>query len=212
MNTTPNSNPPTAEVAAAAGGEVSTDTSGGVGGVTPPNESQDQGENLDTPLFGGEQPPSPAFDIATYKFPDNLEFTDDQRTELSNLATSHKLSEAAVGEMLGMYTKQMEAAEAAKLESWQKTITDWRAEIREHYKDGGPDTALTKANRVINEFGSEELRTFLKLSGGGDNLAVLRMLEKVADAIGEGKPLTAQGNPSQQQRQQVRYPSMVSKE
>lgn len=205
---TPNADPAAAVGGAPAGTPESVVTGQQAPAGTPPVESSP----APAPLIGGE-PKTPEvvpFDAATFEYPTDLglEFSDADKTVIGDLAKNHGLSTAAVGDILKTYAAQIKSVQEGVASSFNTTQTEWQNAVRAAYKGDALDAVLVKAERILDEFGGPDLRTFLTMSGGGNNLAVIQFLEKVSNSLGEAKPITSGGTPQATDRLAKMYPKM----
>ncbi len=118
--------------------------------------------------------------------------------------------------------KLIELHAAAMQKAQDQLRADWYADqekkaaaMATHPEFGGDKYPATQAawNRVLNEFGSDELRADITNSGIGNSPALGTFLLKIAAALGEGNPTVgAPTSPgSTKSAAQVLYPDLPSR-
>lgn len=162
-------------------------------------------------------PPTTPFDAAKFEYPEGLTFDDDQKGFLTKFATDYKVPAEGIKTLLDQYVQLGRAATdrlGEELDNeWSSTAEGWKSETKTHYKtDQALTAAIAKCESVIEEFGSPEIYEHLKTSGLANNLAVVRMLENVATALGEGRPIPKNGVTQEPPGLASLYPSMVKKD
>lgn len=99
----------------------------------------------------------------------------------------------------GDRANKLVALQANLAKSWSEKITaDWEtfnnAQIEESKSDKelGPkmDETLAGISTLINTYGSPELRLVMNNSGAGNNIHVIRFLDKIAKQLNEGKAVS----------------------
>lgn len=96
---------------------------------------------------------------------------------------------------------------------WQAQNEEWVGQLREMY--GGDEAIQAAADQlapVIDQFGGDDLREALAVTGAGNHPAMFRFLHNLANALSEGTPVSSNGGaasaPSQLERM---YPTMSQK-
>lgn len=163
-----------------------------------PSENQTTGneeEQESSALTSGAED-RPPFDPDALELPDEIELTDEDRTYLTDLAERHDLSHDAVAEFVGTYVERLIEARDSVSDMVQNTFTEqnaeWVGQLNEMY--GGEEKAQEVADRLapfIDQYGGDELREALNVTGAGNHPAVFRFMEKVSAALGEGTPVNA---------------------
>lgn len=90
--------------------------------------------------------------------------------------------------LVGLYSKALTAASEANSNAWAETQTQWQEEVKADPTIGGAklDATLTKVGKLVEEFGSDELRSAFDLTGAGNNVHVVKFLATLADKLTEG--------------------------
>lgn len=81
-------------------------------------------------------------------------------------------------------------------DQFNETVKGWQNEVAKHYGEG-KDAALAKVKTFINNYADDPAATlaFFKSTGVSNNLHLIRLLEKAAEAVpGEARP--AEGAPA----------------
>jgi hypothetical protein len=90
--------------------------------------------------------------------------------------------------LVALQVKAAQAASEASSQAWSEMQTKWRDEVKADPEIGGEklQPALGRVGKLLNEFGSEELSSVLDLTGAGNNIHVVKFLDKVAQKLTEG--------------------------
>ena len=99
--------------------------------------------------------------------------------------------------LLALHGETLTAASEANSKAWEDMQTEWKNEAKADTEIGGDklQPALTNIGKVLDEFGSKELRDVFGLTGAGNNVHMIKFLNKIADVLTEGKFFKA-GTPS----------------
>lgn len=104
---------------------------------------------------------------------------------------------AIIGGSLELLAAQQVSAEEAMVTEWNSTQDAWRAEVTADKTLGGENEAasLAKALTVVTTYGGtpeqvSAVKEMFKLTGAGNHLAMVRLLNNIADAVpGEAVPV-----------------------
>lgn len=136
----------------------------------------------------------PPIDPASYEItiPDSMTVDEGLLTEFRTLAAESRLPPTAAQPLMDLYAKAMnthiaalQASDDAVKASWMTTtnaLPDFQGPTRE--------TSLAAVDRVMAEFASPALRTFLNETGLGNHPDLVQMVLKVGKFLGEAKPPT----------------------
>lgn len=85
----------------------------------------------------------------------------------------------------GVRTQEGEAQAA----EWSKQNTKWQTETKadKAYAEVGFEVAAAQANRALNQFGDDELKTLLKTTGMGNHPAMVRFVFNASKAMANDK-------------------------
>lgn len=115
--------------------------------------------------------------------------------------------------LLALHKDTIDAAQEAGSTAWNTTQDEWKAEAKADPDVGGAklQPALANIAKLIDEYGTTELRGVFDLTGAGNNVHVIKFLSKMADQLTEGNHLTPRlpgGDLTAEQKAQRMYPSM----
>ena len=99
-------------------------------------------------------------------------------------------------QLVGLYAKAQTAASEANSTAWETMQNEWQAEVKADPTIGGAnfESTMTKVGKLMEEFGTDNLRQAFDLTGAGNNLHVVTFLAKLADKLTEGN--FTRGNPA----------------
>lgn len=156
-----------------------------------------------------EEAPAPEpFDLEKLELPEGLSLEDGDKEFLTKAAAEHGLTQGAVSSLLTYYASKMQEFSASAHEAFTQTVTEWGDKTRAEYGDR-LNPVLGQIGKVLDEFGSDELREAFTLTGIGNHPELVRFLERVAGALGEGRPVNPAGEPGGEADPLLKmYPSM----
>lgn len=156
---------------------------------------------------------SAPFDPEKFTYPEQVTFSDEDKTFLAETAKEFNIPHAAMSRLVERYASVAQA-ESDRIsgtvqQEWDQTLNGWKAEVQKHY---GPklDEALVRCEGVIDRFGGQKFRDFLDVTGGHSHPAVFEFLEAVHKAVGEGKPVLPNGGSAAPNPFDVMYPTMAN--
>lgn len=78
----------------------------------------------------------------------------------------------------------------AQAEGWAKTQEEWVKSAKADKEFGGDkfDASIKDAKRVLDKFGTSELKEYLTASGGGNHPELIRFMARVGNAISDDSP------------------------
>lgn len=93
----------------------------------------------------------------------------------------------AVAELVALQEQTMKAASEANSALWNGMQDTWRQEVAADPVIGGTkqQETLGAISKLVDQFGTPELRQAFDLTGAGNNPHVIRFLAKVAKELGE---------------------------
>ena len=144
-------------------------------------------------------PPAPQpVEYQPFTAPEGFTLDDAVLKPYTDILSKHGVPQEAAQELLTRYAEQQKQQQTAQLDAWARTRTDWRDKFIKDPEIGGNKQATTLARcaEVIDRFSgsaenAKELRQMLSDTGGGDHPAIIRLLNNVAKAFGEGRPVPA---------------------
>jgi len=120
-------------------------------------------------------------------------FEVDEATAKSFVDTVNKfgLPRDAIAELVTLQSNAMKAASEKGSALWTKMQEDWQAEIKADPAIGGEKLAenLGAVAKVIDKYGTPELRAAFDMTGAGNNPHVIRFMAKIAKDLNEPGPI-----------------------
>lgn len=112
--------------------------------------------------------------------------------------------------LVDLQTQAMSSAAEKQAEQWTKTQEDWQNEVRNDPDLGGTKLQghLDKIGKIMDQYGTQELREVLAFTGAGNNIEVVRFLSKLANDLTEGGAVS--GGPGEAQGKspaEILYPN-----
>lgn len=128
--------------------------------------------------------------------PDGMQVDDALRDEFLGLLNNREMTPVEqANALLALQGKALGLASEANSTAWSDMNTTWQTEVRNDPDIGGAklEPALGRIAQLTKEFGSEELNAVFDLTGAGNNIHVIKFLDKIASAMTEGGHVL--GNP-----------------
>ena len=140
---------------------------------------------------------------ADYKLPEGLpegvDAKDPLVAPLLDAAAKAGVSNEALGAILSELAPKVQEQLAAPYKAWNELQTKWGNEIKSDKDIGGaklPET-VARIMQGVKQFGDEAAVTeALRITGAGNNPAIIRLLNSVFSRLAEGSPVA--GAPAQQ--------------
>jgi hypothetical protein len=91
--------------------------------------------------------------------------------------------------LIALHGKTISAALEADSTAWDNMQTEWKEAAKADPDVGGAklQPALTNIGKLLDEFGDKETRGVFDLTGAGNNVHMIKFLNKIADTLVEGK-------------------------
>lgn len=120
--------------------------------------------------------------------------------EFTELVNKHGIPRDAVAGLVALQEKTMKAASEAGSAQWKELQESWRQEATKDPEIGGEklQPSLGAIAKVMDKYGTPELRQAFDLTGAGNNPHVIKFLAKVAKDLTEPGPIS--GAPAQPPR------------
>src|SRR5262245_3625361 len=155
---------------------------------TPPKEGEKK-----TPVEGAPEK------YEDFKLPDGVEISTELMTEASGMFKELNLTQANAQRLVDFHAKALTAAAEAPITHWRDQQTAWRNEIKADPEIGGKLGAVKASiGRMYDSLGDSPLvasfREAMDLTGAGNHPAFVKLMFKVSERLGEGKPVDG-GNP-----------------
>lgn len=146
------------------------------------------------------------------KFPEGMTVADSHRDGFLGILNNRALSPGEQAQALIdlQATVAKEASEAGS-QAWTEMQTQWQSDVKNDPEIGGAklDATLSSIGKVIDQYGSAELRAVMDLTGAGNNVHVVKFLANVAKQLTEGGPVqSAQPTTPEASLASILYPTM----
>lgn len=91
--------------------------------------------------------------------------------------------------LLALHGETLTSASEANSKAWEDMQTEWKEEAKGDPDIGGAKLQPTLAGigKLLNEFGNEEVRNVFNLTGAGNNVHIIKFLDKIANVLTEGQ-------------------------
>jgi hypothetical protein len=157
-----------------------------------------------------EAAPAPApLTEKDFKIPDGIVVAPEVQTEFLGIMNNAELDPAKRAQaLIDLQAKVARSASEKASKDWDDTQTMWRNEVQADPQVGGTKMQenLGQVSKIIDEFGSPELRHVFDLTGAGNNIHVVKFLLKMGAALNEGRqrqPGSPGSQPPQSQAQRI---------
>ena len=123
-----------------------------------------------------------------FALPKDFTFNEGGQDAFNGLAKELNLDQAGAQKALDFYAEKQNEIGQAHAAAWDKVQDDWVTGLKTDKDFGGTkfNETIERANRALGAHGSEELKTYLKASGFGNNGELIKMLAKIDKATGDG--------------------------
>lgn len=145
------------------------------------------------------------------KFPEGFTVDEDASKGFLEVMNDDKLTGAERAQKLvDLQTGLMQKMAEANYAEWTAMQTQWQDEVRADPDIGGDklEPALGEISKLVDRYGSPELRQAFDLTGAGNNRHVIKFLHKIAKDLGEGGPVLGAPSQSKDSLADRLYPSM----
>ncbi len=162
----------------------------------PPKEEPPKEE----PPKKEDEPPAAAepLTLENLTIPEGFEVQPELSTKFLEILNDGKMSlQDRANALLALHGETLNAASEAGSKAWEDMQTEWKDEAKADTEIGGAKLQPTIDNigKLINEFGNDDLRNVFNLTGAGNNVHMIKFLNKIADVLTEGKFFKA-GSPA----------------
>lgn len=156
---------------------------------TQENKTLVEGEK--TEVVTEEFVPLTAADIT---FPEGMEVNETLRDEALAIVNNRELSpKEQLQGLIDLQAKLAKDASEGISKTWEDTQKAWQDEVKADPTIGGDklQTTLTAVNKLVTEYGSDELVEAFALTGAGNNVHVIKFLHTIAGKLIEGGAVPA---------------------
>lgn len=141
-----------------------------------------------------------------------MEVNETLRDEALSLFNNRELSpKEQLQGLIDLQAKVAKEASEAISETWTNTQKEWQDAVKADTEIGGDKlpTTLAAVNKLVTEYGNDELVEAFAVTGAGNNVHVIKFLNNVASKLLEGRPVSAASPSSQGEDAASRlFPSM----
>lgn len=123
------------------------------------------------------------FDVAELEAPDGFEMDEDTLKAAEPLFKELGLDKEGAQRLVGFYAERVAAMTEANAATLSETTEGWISEIKSEWKDSYDANVAIAAKAV--DFGGDELREALNVTGAGNHPAVIKFFHKVGQSLSE---------------------------
>lgn len=131
--------------------------------------------------------------VEDLSFEEGFEVNEELRDEFLTAINDQELSpKDRAQRLVDLQQKATKMASEASSQAWADTQKSWRDEVKADTEIGGDklQPALDRVGRLVTEYGSDELLNVFALTGAGNNVHVIKFLNKMAAQLTEGGPVS----------------------
>lgn len=172
------SQPSSTDSAAAGGGTQSTQQPDG----SAAQEGQQQAENKD-----GQQEKPAVPETYEFKAPEGSELDAKLIESFTPLAKELGLSNEQAQKVVDLVPQLQQRIAEQQAEAWGKQVQDWAEAVKADKEIGGDNFqgSLVAVQKVMQQFGTPELKQMLEQTGMGNNPELVKLIVKVGKAMSE---------------------------
>lgn len=129
--------------------------------------------------------------------------------QFSELVNKFGIPRDAVAGLVALQEQTMKAASEAGSAQWNELQETWRAEVSKDAEIGGEklQPTLGSISKLLDRYGSPEVRAAFDLTGAGNNPQVIKFLAKVAKDLGEPGPISGQPGSPPRSAAEILFPN-----
>lgn len=162
----------------------------------PPTEAS-EGDAQAAPDEGPVEPPAP-ITLEDLALPEGLELPEELGTKFLDLLNGKMSAADRANGLLNLYAEQTKTAVQGAADEyarqWTELETAWKGEIQKAYPGPKLQAAQSQIAKVLDQYGSKEVREAFTATGAGNNPHVFAFLHKIAMDVAERPPV--QGSPT----------------
>lgn len=158
-------------------------------------------------------PPEP-LTVEDVKLPDGFEAQPELLNQFVELFNGEMDPKEKAQALVELHTETIRKASEASSEAWDNMQTEWKDAVKADEEIGGAklQPTLTNVGKLLDEFGSQDLKDVFDLTGAGNNVHMIKFLNVIANKLTEGGYRPG-GNPSnaadsEEAKAQRLFPSM----
>jgi len=126
------------------------------------------------------------------KIPEGFQVDEAARDDFVKIANEFKITPQAAEALVGLQAKLVQQSADSSEKAWTDMQTTWRNEVQTHPEIGGEklEGVLGGIGKLVDQYGSKELREVMTLTGAGNNVHVVAFLNKIANQLNEPAPVS----------------------
>jgi hypothetical protein len=126
-----------------------------------------------------------------FALPDGVEIDTELAATAMPVLKEAGVSREGANKLAAFMAQQRATEHTARMEHWDKINREWQDAARKDSEYGGDkfDASLGAANKMIDKFGTPELKEYLTASGGGNHPEMIRFMARVGNAFSDDKPI-----------------------
>lgn len=186
-----------------------------ISGTTPPAGEATSTET--SPAQPGDTPPPAAPEPLTFDkltVPEGFQVDEATQSALLETINSADLSPSARAQKLvDLGAGLVQKVHEDNYNAWTSQQTAWQDEVRADSEIGGDKLApaLGEIAKLVDKYGTPEVRQIMDATGAGNNIHVVKMLHKIAKDLSEGGPVLGAPSLPKESLAERMYPSMKAK-
>lgn len=181
----------------------------GADGAKPAEDKPADGQKQD-----GDKPaekkesdkPEGAPEKYEFQAAEGVELDTEALKEFEPVAREMNLTNEQAQKLVDVYPKILAGVQQRQVEAWQQTTEQWAADVKADKEIGGDKlpSNLSAAQRALDQFGTPELKEYLKTTGLGNHPDLVKTFVKIGKAMSEDGMVTG-GNDGQRSAAEVLY-------
>lgn len=166
--------------------------------TTPPIETKPPEPKLETKPAEAAKPEGAPEKYEDFKVPEGMKLEGETLTSATKLFKDLNLTQAGAQSLVDFHSVQLKAAAEAPLAEYDRIRTEWKTKA-DADPDIGPKAAQIKetVSRALDTIGDKALvddfKHAMNLTGVGDHPAFIKVLNKLASQVIEGRPAQGAG-------------------
>jgi len=133
------------------------------------------------------------------KVPEGFELQPELSAKFLDILNGDGSPQDKANGLLNLHAEVLNAASEASSEAWDNMQTEWKNNVKADTDVGGDKLPATLNNigKLVDEFGTKELKDVFTLTGAGNHIEMIKFLNKISNVLTEGNFFKA-GSPSGQ--------------
>lgn len=125
--------------------------------------------------------------------PENFEIPEAVGTELLEILNGDQPPLDRANALIALHAKTLAEAQEADSKAWENMQTEWRNEVKADTEIGGDklQPTLNSVGKLVSEFGNDEVKKVFDVTGAGNNVHMIKFLNKIANVLTEGNYFTS---------------------